>query len=234
MIASSYDGITMRVALFGGSFDPPHRGHVALARLARERLALDRVLVAPVATQPLKQETNPTGFADRVAMARLAFAGEPATEISLLDAPRPDGRSNYTIDTLAVLRRQLSPADKLFCILGADSFLTIGKWRRSADLLTTCDFIVGARPGFDLSHAEAALPDAISATPLPTDLPHTRLLALTAQNGSHSQLHLLTNLAEDVSATQIRSILRGETAPGNVLNPEVIEYIRAHDLYTHL
>jgi nicotinate-nucleotide adenylyltransferase len=171
-------------------------------------------------------------------MTRLAFAGQPGVEISLLDAPRPDGRSNYTIDTLATLGRQLSPADALFCIVGADSFLTINKWHRSADLLTTCDFIVGARPGpnyrVDLGHAEDALPGGISAKPLATKLPHTQLLGLTAQNGRQSRLYLLTDLAEDVSATQIRAALRGEAAPGAVLNSAVIEYIRAHHLYTHL
>ena len=225
----------MRVALFGGSFDPPHRGHVALARLARERLALDRVLVAPVAMQPLKQETTQASFADRVAMTRLAFAGEPATEVSLLDAPHPNNtRPNYTIDTLSALRRQLDPADTLFCILGADSLLTIGKWYRSADLLTTCDFIVGARPGFDLNQAAAALPSGISATPVPTELPHTQVLNLAAQTGGQSRLYLLLDLAEDISATQIRAALTGGSETSNVLNPAVIEYIRVNHLYSHL
>jgi nicotinate-nucleotide adenylyltransferase len=233
----------MRAALFGGTFDPPHRGHIALARLARERLALDRILVAPVAVQPLKEEPPPASFADRLAMTRLAFAGEPGTEISLLDAPRPDGRSNYTIDTLATLRRQLNPDDALFCILGADSFLTIGKWHRSADLLTTCDFIVGARPGFDLSHAEAALPDGIAAKPLRTELPNMQFLELRKQEVAPQErgpvrpsprLYLLTDLTEDVSATQIRSALHGEMPPSGLLNPAVVKYIREHHLYAHL
>jgi nicotinate-nucleotide adenylyltransferase len=224
----------MRVALFGGSFDPPHCGHVALAQLARKRLALDRVLVAPVATQPLKQEIPPASFADRIAMTQLAFAGEPGTEVSLLDAPRLDGKSNYTIDTLTELRRQLRPADLLFCIMGADSLLTIHKWHRSVDLLTACDFIVGARPDFDLSYVKVVLPDGISAKPLSTNIPHTQLVELASQNGSHAHLYLLTDLAEDISATQIRSTLRRETETDTVLNPAVIEYIREHHLYTHL
>lgn len=223
----------MRVALFGGSFDPPHRGHVALARLARERLDLDRVLVAPVATQPLKRETPPASFEDRVAMTRIAFAHEPKTEVSLVDAPRPDGRSNYTIDTLAILGRQLSPADALFCLLGADSFLTIRNWHRSADLVTSCDFIVGGRPGFDLGHAEAALPNGIAANLLPTEFPGTRLLELSAGDRS-SRLYLLMDLAEDISATQIRSALRGEASAAGVLNPAVAQYIGTHHLYAHL
>lgn len=231
----------MRVALFGGSFDPPHRGHVALAWLARQRLVLDRVLVAPVAMQPLKLKTPPAAFDDRVAMTRLAFATEPGTEISLIDAGRPDGASNYTIDTLANLRRQLTPEDTLFCIMGADSFLTIRKWHRSADMLTTCDVIVGARPGFDLNQVEAVLPRGLSVTPLAPEFPHTRTFELTADNNDAPQrkqgaarLYLLTDLAEEISATQIRSALRGDAGTAGVLNPAVVEYIRSHHLYTHL
>ncbi len=90
----------MRIALFGGSFDPPHRGHVALTRLAINRLHLDRILVAPVGRQPLKHEATSASFEDRMAMAELAFAGEPLTEVSRADAPRPDGRPNYTVDAV--------------------------------------------------------------------------------------------------------------------------------------
>lgn len=224
----------MRVALFGGSFDPPHRGHVALARLARERLALDRVLVAPVAMQPLKPDSPPAGFEDRLAMTRLAFADEPGAEISLLDAPRADGKSNYTLDTLRKLLGQLSPDDTLFCILGADSLLNIVHWRRPVELLLTCDFIVGARPGFNLSEVEAALPGGITAKPLASGIPNTRLLELTGRNGRHSRLYLLTDLAEDVSASEIRAALDGNARAGKALGPAVAEYIRTHHLYPHL
>lgn len=223
----------MRVALFGGSFDPPHRGHVALARLARERLLLDRIVVAPVAAQPLKQQMPPASFEDRVAMTRLAFADEPGTEVSLIDAPRPEGRSNYTIDTLTALRHEINPGDALYCIIGADSFLTIKSWHRSADLLTFCDFIVGARPGFDLNDIAAVLPSGITAAPLPSEHPQVRVFRIRGVTGS-SRLSLLTGLAEDVSATQIRSALRGESGSANVLAPAVLEYIRTNHLYTHL
>lgn len=224
----------MRFALLGGSFDPPHRGHIALARLARKRLALDRILVAPVALQPMKHDIPPAGFDDRVAMTRLAFEGEPGIEISLLDAPRADGRSNYTIDTLAALRQQIKPGDALFCVLGADSFLTIRNWHRSADLLITCDFIVGARPGFDLSKVQTILPVGITAKSLPTELPNTQLLELDKQETVASRLYLLMDLAEDVSATEIRAALRGDGAAGDILDPKVAKYIRERHLYAHL
>lgn len=224
----------MRVALFGGSFDPPHRGHLALARLARERLALDGVLVTPVASQPLKHELPPASFADRVAMAGMAFADEPGTEISLLDAPRPDGKLNYTIDTLRSLQERLAEGDKLFCILGADSFLSIGKWHKPEELLMTCDFIVGARPGFDLGGARAALPRGISANPQATELPHVRVLELTKPGQRPTRLYLLLDLAEEVSATDIRAALKGGATKDSVVAPAVLRYIRAHHLYTHL
>ena len=96
-----------RIAFFGGSFDPPHLGHLAVARAAREALALDTVLFAPVGTQPLKPTGSTAGFDDRVAMTRLAIAGEPAFEISLADAPKPSGAPNYTLDTLRKLKSEL-------------------------------------------------------------------------------------------------------------------------------
>ncbi len=237
----------MRVALLGGTFDPPHRGHIALARLARKRLSLDRVLVAPVAAQPLKRPSPSASFADRVAMARLAFAGEPNTEISLIDAPRVDGSSNFTIDTIAALRSDLAPSDVLFCILGADSFLAIRNWHRAADLLLACDFIVGARPGFDLAQAASALPKEISAKPMPSEIPQTGILELTAGKKvpkarasarSATHLYLLLDLAEDVSATQIRAdiqaALSGIAQHHSILPSSVAKYIRVHHLYEHL
>lgn len=224
----------MRVALFGGSFDPPHRGHLALARRARERLELDSVLVTPVAAQPLKHDLPPANFADRVAMAGLAFADEPRIEISLLDAPRPRGELNYTLDTLKALRERLAEGDRLFCILGADSLLSIGNWHMPEELLMTCDFIVGARPGFDLGGARSALPRGISAKPLKTELLNVQVLELRRPGQRPTRLYLLLDLAEDVSATDIRVALQGGTTKDSVLAPAVLQYIREHHLYAHL
>ena len=232
----------MRAAFFGGSFDPPHRGHVALARLALDRLHLDRVIVAPVGLQPLKHEPAGTSFDDRLAMARLAFAGDPRIEVSRLDAPLPDHRPNYTLDTVLRLKGTLAPEDQLFCLLGADSWLTIGKWYRASELLMACGFIVGARPGFDLDLAAAALPRGVSAVKLPSDHAGSLLLSLRDPKGHRSPLYFLTDLAEDVSATAVRAALSlhaaaapdaaPDPAPDPVLDPEVAKYIRDHQLYS--
>src|SRR5690348_8506002 len=89
-----------RVAYFGGSFDPPHLGHLAVARAARAALRLDVVLFAPVGAQPLKTQGATASFEDRVAMTRLAIAEEPGMSLSLADAPMSTGAPNYSIDTL--------------------------------------------------------------------------------------------------------------------------------------
>jgi nicotinate-nucleotide adenylyltransferase len=224
----------MKVAFFGGSFDPPHSGHLALARLAIDRLQLDRLLVAPVGIQPLKQEFAPTAFRDRVAMAQLAMADEPRVEVSLVDAPNADGKPNYTIDTVRYLRAQLRRQDRLFCLMGADSFLTIGKWYQATELLMACDFIVGARPGFDLGRLAAALPETIAVAAEDSDVPGCLVLGMRNQTEKCSRLYLLPDLAKDVSATELRRALQTGGETGEAVAPEVVGYIREYGLYRQI
>jgi nicotinate-nucleotide adenylyltransferase len=220
----------MRIALFGGTFDPPHRGHIAIARAAITRLALDQVLVAPVATQPLKGGSGHSSFADRLAMVQLAVTGEPGLIASSIDAPLLDGKPNYTFDTLQRLRRLLAPADLLFCLLGADSFLTIKQWHQSAELLLFCDFIVAGRPGFSLEQITAVLPDGVENQGKHREAAFTRF-ALANRSGQKSQLFLLPDLDQDISATEIRAALAEGSQQQTVLTPSVAEYIRSHALY---
>ncbi|HEX4006168.1 MAG TPA: nicotinate (nicotinamide) nucleotide adenylyltransferase [Acidobacteriaceae bacterium] len=232
----------MKIGLLGGSFDPPHRGHVALARLAMERLRLDRVLFAPVGLQPLKRDRPQAGFADRAAMTQLAIAGEAGMEISLIDAPHPDGQPNYTIDTLRALRGQSPAGSRIYCLMGADSFLSIGRWHRATELLVTCDFVVAARPGFASQAAEgdpvldvgrliAALPVGITAAACEIPEPGEALLCLRNRAGRESHLHLLPDLAEEVSASAIRAAFGQGGDPDAVVAPGVAAYIREHGLY---
>lgn len=96
-----------RVAFFGGSFDPPHLGHLAVARTARAALGLDTVLFAPVGAQPLKPRGATADFPDRLAMTCLAIGDEPGLAVSLADAPKPSGTPNFTLETLQSLRAEL-------------------------------------------------------------------------------------------------------------------------------
>ncbi len=209
----------MRVAFFGGTFDPIHRGHLRLAAAAAEAFRLDRVLFAPVGRQPLKTDASIASFADRLAMVSIAVAGgDTATRHflpSALDAPHPDGAPNYTVDTLAAFADEFPDATH-FALIGADSFLTLPRWRDAARLLELAEWIVVSRPEFPLS-------------PVFFDRPELAPLALTSDQ--RGRIHLLTTVHEDVSATDLRRRLReGESCAG-LLPPEVAEYIESHNLY---
>jgi nicotinate-nucleotide adenylyltransferase len=147
-----------RVAFFGGSFDPPHLGHLGVARAARATLGLDTVLFAPVGAQPLKPQGSTASFEDRLAMTRLAIAGEPGFAVSLADAPKASGAPNYTLETLLTLCEELPPESALFCLMGADAFAAFSHWHRAAEIPFVAPLIVASRPGQRLSDLMAALP----------------------------------------------------------------------------
>ena len=220
----------MRIAFFGGTFDPPHCGHLAIARAAVTRLALDQVLVAPVGTQPLKGGSAQSSFEDRLAMVRLAVEGVPGLMASSVDPPLPGGQPNYTFDTLQRLRRQLQPTDVLFCLLGADSFLTMRWWHRCSELLVFCDFIVAGRPGFSLEQINGALPEGVENRGEHREAGITRF-TLSGPSGKSAGLFVLPDLDQDISATEIRAALAEGSEPQTVLPHAVAEYIRSHGLY---
>jgi nicotinate-nucleotide adenylyltransferase len=209
----------MRVALFGGTFDPPHRGHLAVAQAAADEFSLDTILFAPAANQPLKPQGTKANFTDRLAMVELLCAtantGSGARlEPSTLDAPREDGQPNYTIDTLRHLRTELHKRDptsetELFVITGADSFLDLRRWREPEALLQAAEWIVVSRPGFSLTGLEP--------------------LALTSQQ--RTRVHLLEGVHEPASASEVRDRLEAGLDASSLLTPEVLAYIQEHRLY---
>jgi nicotinate-nucleotide adenylyltransferase len=211
----------MRVALFGGTFDPPHRAHLTVARAAAAKFSLDTIFFAPTGRQPLKPRGAIASFDDRLAMvALLCNAAQhdlPNARFmpSTLDAPRADGKPNYTIDTLTQLRAELqaqspkaTPAE-LFVIIGADAFLDLRRWRDPDALLQAAEWIVVSRPGFSLT----------SLAPL----------ALTPEQ--NAKIHLLPEVQETASASEVRERLQAGLDCSAFLTPEVIEYIRDHHLY---
>jgi len=224
-----------RIAFFGGTFDPPHLGHLAVARAARSALALDQVLFAPVGAQPLKPQGATAPFADRVAMTRLAIAGDPAFAVSMADAPAADGAPNYTIEALMRLRSDLPPDAQLFCLLGADSFLTLHHWHGAAEIPFVASLIVASRPGEDLDRIATALPAGLSIEPVPGgDCPQRteelRCFRLRNSAGATAPFFLLPGLNVEISATAIRQHAGG-SPDSAVLPPAVAEYIRKHRLY---
>jgi nicotinate-nucleotide adenylyltransferase len=237
-----------RVAFFGGSFDPPHLGHLAVARAARAAFRLDTVLFAPVGAQPLKPEGSAASFEQRLAMTRLAIAGEPGFEVSLADAPklsREHGFApNYTIDTLEGLRAGLTPACALFCLMGADTFFGLRRWHRAAEIPFVAPLIVASRPGQRLDGLRAALPSGLTMEPMPEGDKtesgvEVRAFVLVNQAGDRAPFYLLPGLDVEISASEIREGIRAQihtaaedfTGANDLLPPAVACYIRAHGLY---
>ncbi len=219
-----------RVAFLGGSFDPPHLGHLAVAAAARDALALDTVLFAPVGEQPLKPRGSTASFEDRVAMTRLAIAGKPGFELSLADAPRSSPEPNYTIDTLHRLRATLAPGAALFFLMGADSFRGLHNWRRGAEIPFAASLIVASRPGQPLLSLEASLPAGLTLQPVETREKNgieVRSFSLADAAGRQSSFYLLPGLDVEISASAIRA---GQDFSAR-LPASVADYIRARHLY---
>ena len=234
------------VAFFGGSFDPPHLGHLGVARAARAALSLDTVLFAPVGTQPLKPQGTEASFEDRLAMTRLAIAAEPGFALSLADAPKQSGAPNYTLETLIALRAQLPPGNTLFCLMGADSFAGFRRWHRAAEIPFVAPLIVASRPGQPMDNLDSALPNGltmehVSGPDRVASAIALRLYVMRNPVGQQAPFYLLPGLHIDISASDIREQIRlfrpspAEAAAQYphpaLLPPPVLEYIRAHHLY---
>jgi nicotinate-nucleotide adenylyltransferase len=229
-----------RVAFFGGSFDPPHLGHLAVARAARTALDLDTVLFAPVGAQPLKPQGATASFEHRLAMTGLAIAGDAGFELSLADAPKASGAPNYTLETLLTLRAELPAGGALFCLMGADSFMALRHWRRAPEIPFAAPLVVASRPGQLLNNLRDALPAGLTIEAVPDQglgAGEAELCRWDLKNraGEKTPFYLLPGLNVDVSASEIRAQVRagmGSQAARHELLPQAVsEYIRTHHLY---
>jgi nicotinate-nucleotide adenylyltransferase len=133
-----------RVGLFGGTFDPPHVGHLVLAACARDQLALDEVRFIPAGDPPHKHRTDLSPAADRLAMTRLAVRGEPGFEVSTIETRRSG--PSFTVDTLRRVAAT-TPRARLYLLLGADSLDDLAGWRDPQEILRLATVVVARRPG---------------------------------------------------------------------------------------
>ena len=198
----------MRVGFFGGSFDPPHNGHLAVAKAALQSFNLDEILLAPVALQPLKRGGGHAGFTERLRMVELLCRGEERLAATDIDAPRDDGQPNYTVDTLRRLQEP-RPTMELFSIVGLDTFCHLRQWSRPDELLQATQWIVVFRPGSSFEE----------------------LATLEFSAEQLKKVHQLAAVNVPVSATDIRARLAaGEPCAG--LSPDrVLSFIHEHHLY---
>ena len=200
-------GAAERIGILGGTFDPPHVGHLWLATLAADALGLDRVLFMPAAQPPHKRGRRMSSAADRLLLTRLAIAGDPLFELCPLEMERPG--PSFTVDSVSELLRMYR-GSRLFLLMAADSLSQIDTWREPDRILSLVEWAVGPRPG----------------TPLPG---RTELRERFGRDAS--RIHLLEGPSLDVSASEIRRRVAAGRAIRYLVPVAVEELIAKRNLY---
>jgi len=230
----------MNIGLFGGTFDPIHNGHIALAKAAVSRCSLGQILFVPANSPPHKQKYPLTPFIHRYAMVALATQNDRQFVPSLLEAPEfalAEGRetdrnstANYSIDAVRRLKKVLKKSDRLFFLIGIDAFRDIAKWREVQALLKECEFIVASRPGFSLRDVAESLPEDLRPAPAVTRPFHKQPAAgdLVLHGVT---LHLLEGVNQSVSATAIRAAAAQGKPLGRWVDSRVADYVQKQRLY---
>jgi nicotinate-nucleotide adenylyltransferase len=219
---------TSCVALLGGSFDPVHHGHVALAELFAQLLQPDELRIMP-AGQPWQKKGLQASDPDRVAMLKLAFdnaAYRATIDTREIERPTP----TYTVETLRGLRAELGPDASIVFLMGADQLQKLDSWIEWKSLFELANFGVAARPGYRLD--AASLPPAVALA-----LAQRVATPQEVRASRAGRVCLAHTLAVDISATEVRAALReaGDTNArakvSALLAPQVLDYIQQHNLY---
>lgn len=225
---STQHSTTLRLGLLGGSFNPVHNGHLAIARQTREALGLDRILFIPTSHPPHKPNGSLAPAQDRYEMVRLAIASDPYFAISDVEIRRP-GKA-YSIDTIRLLQQEYGAQTQLFFLIGFDAFLDFPSWREPLTLLELCPFVVLSRPGLSFrSLSTVTLLPPIPQSSL-ADLDAGRISQLEVPLGKQ-RLTCLQLTPSSVSASDIRARIRRGLPVANLLPPLVESYILQHHLY---
>jgi nicotinate-nucleotide adenylyltransferase len=215
---SALDKALARTGILGGTFNPPHRGHLALARHARDELDLDQVLLMPAHISPHKSDEPDPGAEHRLAMCRLAVAQEPRLAVSELELQR--GGASYTVDTLQSIHASHPDAELTF-IVGADVARTLPAWREPARVLELARLAVAARSG---SSAEEALGALGSVSGSPGEPP-------AAAPWPAGEPRLLRMPVIEISSSAVRERVASGEPVEELVGPAVARYIAEHGLY---
>ncbi len=196
-----------RMAVFGGTFDPPHIGHVNLLSTVCVRLALDGALVLPASVPPHKTGRRQTPYEDRFAMTTYAFAAMDTIIVSDLEAKR--GGLSYTIDTLKTIR-DAHPEWQLYFITGGDAYEKFTTWHKWQEILDLACLVITNRPGYVLCcNAE---------------------LEKVAANSREGVL-VVQVPPVPISSTEIRALIANKNSVEGLVSPAVLDYIKKHRLY---
>lgn len=222
-------GRQQRIALYGGTFDPVHVGHIAIARELTEMLALDEVLFIPAFVAPHKRERQVTPALQRYAMLALATQSEPRLRISTIELDEP--AKPYTVETLARIQSQLGTEVQLFFVMGADSWMEIRTWREWEHVLELTNHVVVTRPGYELSteHVTPAIRQRV------VDLRGLKAneIAGAINVDEGKKIYVTDAVLMDVSATEIRELARAGRSRemAELVPPPVADFIEKYELY---
>jgi nicotinate-nucleotide adenylyltransferase len=205
----------VRVGLLGGTFDPPHIGHLLAASDAVDLLGLDRLVFIPAAQQPLKRETTAAAASHRLRMVELLAQGDRRFSVDEIEIRRPG--LSFSVDTLEEYARRLPEAERFF-LLGVDAFATLDEWRDPDRVVALARLVVMTR---NEAGAARAMPGA--------DEVARKVRALGGAGAAPPVV--LASRRVDVSSTEIRERVRaGRPIRGFVTGP-VLEYIETNGLY---
>ncbi len=220
----------MRIGLFGGTFNPIHRGHLRAALEVKKSFNLDQVFLIPAALPPHKTPGAVANADDRLKMIRLAIEGHSGITVSDVELNRPG--TSYTIDTVYHFKRTFVDDSRIYLIMGLDAFLEINSWKSHAELLEQITFIVMARPDEDYPDARQGwkiLENYLKFT-LSEDY------ELQAEPGCYRSegkppIHIIDIDALDISSTKIRENVRKKKTIEHLVPARVAEFIQSKGLY---
>lgn len=222
--------MSRRIALYGGTFDPVHAGHLAVARGLLLLFALDEVLFIPAYVAPHKRDRRVSPALDRHAMLALATQGEGRFRVSTVELEAPE--RPYTVETLSGFRERLGGEARLFFVMGADSWEEITTWREWERVLTLTDHLVVTRPGYELSTAHVT-PEIRGRVVDVRGQTREEVGRALEEEGGGGRIYLTDAANIDAAATDIRAVVgRGAWDElGGLVAPPVAEYIRKYGLY---
>jgi nicotinate-nucleotide adenylyltransferase len=219
-----------KIGLFGGTFNPIHRGHLRAAAEVRKRFPLDHIYFIPSATPPHKEPDALAGAADRLAMIRLAIADYPLFRVSDVEVSRPG--PSFTIDTVRYYRSNLPEETDLYLIIGFDAFLEIHTWKSYLNLLNLIPFIVMTRPCKEFINGLQGwkiLKDYLCRRI--SDRYRFSAERLRYDHPENPSIYLINIGLTDISSSQVRHSIKTGLPIDRQVPPVVDEYIKTKGLY---
>jgi nicotinate-nucleotide adenylyltransferase len=209
LLTSNLQPLAFKLGVLGGTFDPPHNGHLLIARETLTQLGLAQVLFAPTRQPPHKNAADHTCIEHRLEMVRLAIAPYPQFALSRVDADADRPGPTYTVDTMRALREQFGEQVELFFIMGLDSLANILTWRTPEQLIRLCKLAVFQRPGFaaNIDELERKIP------------------------GLAERVVFLHSPTLAIAASNLQQRVRAGQSIAAMVPPAVAHYIAEHGLY---